>query len=303
MAIWPALAIVAAAALAAHQQRAAARRRRSWRRLHPAGHDGVIPGAEPIRHEGGGRAALLLHGFGDTPRSLAGLAQALVGRGWSVHAPLLPGHGCTLEAFERSSAEEWVTCARTSYRQLAGEHGRVAVVGISMGGALAAMLGGDEQLPPPAAAVLLAPYLIAPARAGIWTALWPAWQLWQPWVPGNAALSIRDPGARRASLAYGGATPRLLRELRAVVQFGGEGARTLRAPTLAIFSTGDYRIPLATARRAVGLFPQGTSEVHWVERSGHVITVDRDAAEVVERTVAWLERHLPDRVGARHGVR
>src|SRR5688500_13670913 len=105
------------AALGALAARSAVRRHR--RRLdvrNGLGPDGIVGGAGPLALEGGGdRAALLLHGFGDTPQSLGFLAGWLQARGWTVHAPLLPGHGRTLRAFTQSGAAAWVAHARGAY--------------------------------------------------------------------------------------------------------------------------------------------------------------------------------------------
>jgi alpha-beta hydrolase superfamily lysophospholipase len=51
---------------------------RDFERRLPVGANGIIPGAESFRLEGSSdNAVLLLHGFGDTPRTLEYLARAL----------------------------------------------------------------------------------------------------------------------------------------------------------------------------------------------------------------------------------
>jgi esterase/lipase len=42
---------------------------------------------------------LVLHGLGSTVQSVRPLAEGLAERGFAVSAPLLPGHGQTVEAF------------------------------------------------------------------------------------------------------------------------------------------------------------------------------------------------------------
>lgn len=264
----------------------------AWRKAHGIEPGSVLRGAQTILLPGGPRAALVLHGFGDTPESVAPLASALHRHGWTVLAPLLPGHGCTLEEFSRSRARDWVARASEAYRELSTRHASLALVGVSMGGALAAHLTRSPGVRKPGAVVLLAPYLAVPPRAWLWTSLWPVWRLWRPWIEGDAGASIFEPSARARSLGYGCATPRLLRELRRVVELGRRALPTLDAPTLAIFSSQDYRIPAEAAQRTFALIGATRKELHWVVRSGHVITVDHDAPEVCERTVAWLERHV-----------
>src|ERR671933_423779 len=132
----------------------------------PVGADGVVPGAaasalrqpagEPAPKEG----VLLLHGFGDTPQVFAYLAAELHARGYAVYAPLLPGHGRTLRDFAASTAEEWLAVAGEALREMRERYGRVAAVGLSMGGALATIEAArTDRLD---ALVLLAPYYDAP---------------------------------------------------------------------------------------------------------------------------------------------
>jgi len=82
-------------------------------------------------------AALLLHGFGGTPFEMQGLAGTLEQAGVAVSTPLLPGHGESLEALDRTTYADWLEAAQRSYRELEREHGRVMVAGLSMGGSLA----------------------------------------------------------------------------------------------------------------------------------------------------------------------
>lgn len=281
----------------------------AWKRLHPTGPDGVVPGAAAIALDAppaepgeASRAVLLLHGFGDTPQTVARQAQALHARGWTVRAPLLPGHGRTLAAFRASDARQWYDAARDAYRTLCSTHDAVAIVGLSMGGALATSLGAESARQAAAgvpawraarAVVLVAPFLEVSARGRTLTAIWPLWSLVRAWVPGRAEASIRDPQARAVSLGYGRSTPRLLHQLRRVVDAAHAAAPQLQAPTLMICSLTDYRVPRDAAERAHARLGSAEKQLVWVQRSGHVITVDYDAEQVTQAIVDWLERHTP----------
>jgi len=292
--VWPwcALALaVLVTATAVWRHRSLRAGERAWASAHAAAPDGVIPGAESLALDGGERAVLLLHGFGDTPQSLAPQARALHARGWTVRVPLLPGHGRNLRAFRASDAAAWQRAAHESYKTLAAAHRRVAIVGQSMGGALAMLVAGEQVAHSPCALVLIVPYLHVSAKGRALTAIWQFWSIWRAWVPGNAEASIRDPAARARSLGYGCATPRLLRELRRVVDAAAALAGAVTTPTLAIFSEHDYRISPEVARRAYSRIGAPEKTIHWVSRSGHVISVDFDGEEVTRRVLDWLERH------------
>src|SRR5690606_11164739 len=140
------------------------RARRATERLTP-GEGGIIPGAEPLHLVAGSSArghravgangaaepgvrergaVLLLHGFGDTPQSMARLAHHLHEAGWTVSVPLLPGHGRSVQAFAASGAEDWLNAARTELTDLRSKHYPVFLLGQSMGGALATILTAES---------------------------------------------------------------------------------------------------------------------------------------------------------------
>src|SRR5947207_15034628 len=125
--------------------------------------DAILKGAETIDlQEEGSHGVLLLHGFGDTPQTLSLLARRLSKSGYGVFAPLLPGHGRTIDAFRSSRAEEWIATARDSLRGMHDRYGTVSVVGLSMGAALAVIIGAESESV--ASLSLVAPYLGMPTH-------------------------------------------------------------------------------------------------------------------------------------------
>ncbi|MBV9878855.1 MAG: alpha/beta fold hydrolase [Gemmatirosa sp.] len=254
----------------------------------PLGPNGIVRGAEPITLDGDpARAVLVVHGFGDAPDSLQGLAAHLHRAGWTVRAPLLPGHGRTLDDFARSRADGWIAHARAAYAALRATHPHVAVVGLSMGGAIAAILAAES---PPPALVLLAPYVAMPRHMRLAAALHPLVTLAAPWIVSRNPRSIRDPAARVASRGYGVVAPRLLPELATVVARARRALPRITSPTRVVASRLDNRVPAAAAAAAFARLGAATKELVWLEESGHVITVDVEKARVFDLVGEWIER-------------
>lgn len=103
----------------------------------------------------GGKGILLLHGFCGSAAQMRYLAEGLHRLGYTVSAPLLPGHGATAADMRRSCFRDWLDCARCAYAALRQECSFVAVAGHSMGGLLALLLA--EQFPVDAVITLAAP--------------------------------------------------------------------------------------------------------------------------------------------------
>jgi carboxylesterase len=262
---------------------------RVYRAGHPANAQGVVIGAESFMLEGtNGRALLLLHGSGDTPQTLRYLAERLNVAGYTVSAPLLPGHGRSPRAFTDVSAEGYLATAREALDALRAKVPWVGVIGLSMGGALAAQLAAST--PEVRVVVLLAPYLTPPSDVQWVTRLAPLWGLVQPQLAGRGERSVHDPVARKASHAYGTFPPRALRALLATADAGRTALLNVTVPTLVINSREDNRIPRALAETATASM-RAPVEREWVEGCGHVITVDYCRDAVADLTLDFLARH------------
>jgi carboxylesterase len=110
-----------------------------------------------LEHAADSPAVLLIHGFPGSPAEMRPLAQALHDAGWTARGMLLPGFGAQIETLPERTAREWLDAVRDEYTALRQHHKTVAVVGYSMGGALAITLAAQVD-PKPKALVLLAPF-------------------------------------------------------------------------------------------------------------------------------------------------
>lgn len=290
-----AIAVAVAAMLLVHvalyRWRMARIRAENGARL-PLGPDGIVIGAETIDLRGStSHAALLIHGFGDTPQTVRQLSVFLHDvHGWTVRAPLLPGHGRSLAAFDAHGITAWREMVHREYAALRAQYDTVVLVGLSMGGALATIEASrDPQLP---ALVLLAPYLTPPGRAERLAPLAGIVNLLVPYLGGgDREASIFDPEARARTLGSGAAPPKRVRDLVSIAHEARFAAAEVRAPTLLMHSRSDYRIPVPLAERHPAFFSGATVvEQQWLDGCGHVITVDYARERVWAATAAWLER-------------
>jgi carboxylesterase len=266
-------------------------------RSHHAGNrsstgDGIIVGAGPIELQGtSDRAMLLLHGFNDTPQSVAHLAHALHAAGWTVSVPLLPHHGRAPEIFARDgNADEWLAEARVAWQSVRERSARPVLAGQSMGGAIALILAAEI---PPAAVVLLAPYIAMSPLARALSSVWPLWALAVPILRSDPQRGFRDAAARKAHLGGYRFTPRLVAQLRRVVQKARKALADVRAPTLVIHARTDYRIPSASALRAFSSLGASDKTLIWREDTGHVLAADGGREHVATVVAEWLDQRIP----------
>ena len=285
------LVVAAAVVVALARARTRAQARETVRQRLTLGTNGIVVGATTIDlPTDGDRAVLMLHGFGDTPQTLEYLAAYVHAQGWAVRAPLLPGHGRTLDEFAASRATEWLSFARAELDALRARYDTIAIVGLSMGGSLATILASESK--DVRAIVLLAPYLSMPTRLRRAAALHHVLGIAVPFLRGGGGRSIRDPAEVERNRAYGYTTPRLVFELSRIVARGRAAAPLVTVPTLVVQSRQDNRIPPEAAERAFALFTTPERRLIWTEGNGHIITVDYGRQTIFAAVVEWLATHV-----------
>lgn len=230
----------------------------------------------------------MLHGFGDTPQTLAPLAKQVQSRGYRVIAPLYPGHGTTAEDFLSSRAEDWMQCARDALVQLCATSDNVSIVGLSMGAAIGAVLAAESAKV--RSLVLLAPYLRVPRWIRVALQLRILWRPFIRKVDASHPESIQDPIARSESLAYGIVNAAVMTELARAVKWGWNALPRVMAPTLIVQSRNDPRVSVATALAVERRLGALEKTLVWTGAGGHVITVDYGRDIVFAETLNWISR-------------
>lgn len=101
---------------------------------------------KPLFFQGDQVGCVVIHGIGGTPANVRVISDALIARGHTVLAPLLPGHGVTVLEQSRSTGAEWLQCALDSYDRLeqAGCK-RIFALGLSLGGVLSGLIAEERK--------------------------------------------------------------------------------------------------------------------------------------------------------------
>ena len=89
---------------------------------------------------------LILHGFTGTPITLKRLARHIHKKGFSVSAPLLPGHGEPVEILNQATMEQWIDAADKAFLELKKNQENVYILGYSLGSLLALELASRREV-------------------------------------------------------------------------------------------------------------------------------------------------------------
>jgi carboxylesterase len=194
-----------------------------------------------------------------------------------------------MEAFLKSGADEWAEAARISFVAMRNRHRSVSIVGLSMGGALAAALTAQVQDVP--ALVLIAPYIEMPRSLRAAASTHRLWGRFAGEVSAQNLQSIHDPIEREKNLAYGSVTGSALYQLLKVVRRAKKALPNVKAPTLLIQSREDPRCSSRGAEHAIRKLGAREKKLVWTEGAGHVITVDYGRERVFSEVISWLDNH------------
>ncbi len=94
-------------------------------------------GAEPFLLKGGDIGVVLIHGFSGSPYQYKELSNSLSKKGYTVYAPLLPGHGTVSEKLMLVKWQDYFEKVNQDVEFLSNICNKVFVIGNSFGGNLA----------------------------------------------------------------------------------------------------------------------------------------------------------------------
>jgi len=245
------------------------------RTLHNAHLDG-----RPFAWNGGETGVLLLHGFTASPVEVRMLGERLHKLGYTVAGPLLPGHGTVPDDLNRVRWQEWTQAAEDAYRDLTGRCARVFVAGSSMGGLLALYLAAGH---PEIRGVLLYAPAILLRLAPVQEALLPLVSRFAPFRP-KPGLDEDDrwQGYHVDPLRGAVQLLRLQREVRRRLPEIEQPVQVVQGGKDTTVDTRVGEIILAGVRSEV-------KELHWMERSRHVVPLGPDLDEVVALAQRFIQ--------------
>jgi carboxylesterase len=248
--------------------------------------DDIMPGAEPYSSPGSAMGVLVLHGFTGNPFSMRPLAERCAEAGYSVELPRLPGHGTSLEDLVPRRWSDFVEVALASYDELAQRCAKVAVVGLSVGGGLTALIA--EERGSVAGCVFINPMLKGPG-ADMEQALKDLIDSGLDVLATDSKSDIKKEGTSEAK--YEGWPLRALQSVIDGVEVVDANLSAITAPSLLLSSREDHTVAPENGDEIVEK-SSGPVERIWLEESYHVATLDNDQALVESATLEFLSKVL-----------
>lgn len=248
-----------------------------------------LPDAAPFEAAGKPPACLLLHGFTGTPFEIRPVGEALARAGFAVRAPLLPGHGTTVDDLMDRRRREWCEATEDAAADLAKD-GTIVLVGLSLGALLALRIAAVRP------EIVRGVAALAPAlRLSPWSE-WPlaalarlraAPRIGIPKMGGSdirdRAMRARNPSYRAQPLRGAVQLYKLAREVEGLLG-------RVSAPILCIHGARDRTVPPAATDEVLRGVASADRQRVIMAESGHVLPLDVEREKVAREVVGFVER-------------
>ncbi|WP_322509230.1 alpha/beta hydrolase [Anaerolinea sp.] len=240
---------------------------------------------EPFFWQAGTIGILMIHGFTATPVEVRMVAERLHPRGYTVAAPLLPGHGTHPDDLNRVRWQDWVAKAEESYQQLKQTCQKIYLLGESMGALVALYLAAEHR---DAEGVIASAPAIRLQISPVQKAALPLISLFRASMP---------KGGLDASSNWQGYSVNPLKGVQQLFHFQKEVERRLPEivqPILVLMGRYDTTVHPEVGRFILERVSSPCKSLVWFENSGHVILIDQEVDTAAERIERFIEENSND---------
>lgn len=237
----------------------------------------------PFYWEAGSTGVLLCHGFTATTAEVRLLARTLNEHGYTVAAPLLPGHGTTPQDCNRFTWQDWYASVEHTFQQLAAYCQRVVIGGESTGALLVLYLASRH---PEASGILC----YAPAlRLMLGRATTILLSILAPFITSVPKEPSADdnPWQGYAVQPLKGAIQ--LKRLQKVIL---PLLPQIHQPILILQGRLDPTVHPQSPQIIYDQVSSSIKELHWLEHSTHCVILDKESGLAASLTISFLNEIL-----------
>jgi carboxylesterase len=224
---------------------------------------------------------LMIHGFTGTPKSVEPWAQGLNKKGFTVYVPLLAGHASDWREMARHDWGDWLQSAEEALSDLEQQVDEVFVAGFSMGGTIATRL--TQLFPGRISGVILLNPTIYDNHIRMIASRFLAWLI--PSIKAEGTdVAKSDPiitSQQRVSLRAANS----LHKFRHIVR---RDLPLIKTPMKIFLSVNDNVVPYSNGLLISNSVRSERNEIHFFEKSFHVVPQDYENEELVEASTDFL---------------
>lgn len=221
---------------------------------------------------------LLLHGFTATTAEVRPMAERLKEQGFTISAPLLPGHDTHPDELNKVHWQDWVQTVRKAYLELRESCDQIWLGGESMG-ALLCLLTAVE-FPEVAGLLLFAPALELKIKGS------------------KAAYFLQyfkkyfDKGSSKDNLEWKGYNVFPLKGFVQLMKLQKQVRKQLdkvTQPTLVFISKADKRVSVKTGETIINSISSNKKQLIVLEDSPHTMLLGHDKERIIDKAIEFVQ--------------
>lgn len=233
-----------------------------------------------------GKAVLLLHGWTSTPYELRRLGKYLNESGYTVHSPLLRGHGTVYTDLDNVTYKDWLIDAKRAYKELKEDYEKVFVGGTSMGANLALCLAKEHQ-EIDGLILMATPYkiryeILIKVMAKFLGLFKKYHHKFYPWTFGSRRTITRV-------ISYQTYPISSVVELFKLIGLSRKDLHKIKQPCIIMQSTSDHIIKSNSSRKIYKKINSSSKEKKYIKRSYHTFVSDIKSEHVFEDILKFLQ--------------
>ena len=239
-----------------------------------------MEGAEPFLLPGSTDGVLLIHGFTGSPAEVRLLGEFLHKKGYTVLAPRLCGHGTTVEEMANTKWSQWYSSVEDAYHILKAMCNKITVIGLSMGGLLGFKIATDYQVDKIIS--LSTPIFITDKRLD----MLPVYQMFREFVP-KKRKKYADIDSKY-TIGYSVTPLKGISNLVDLIEEIKKILPNIQKELLIIQGRRDHTVQPRSAEYIYDHVGSRQKKIVWLEKSGHIVTLDIEREEVFKQIATFL---------------
>lgn len=240
---------------------------------------------DAFTYQGGPVGLLLIHGFTGSAAEMLPLGAYFRDRGYSVHAPLLAGHGTTPEDMRHTRWPDWRTSVEQGLTVLQKEGCRyLFAAGLSMGGILALDLARRFELS--GIISMCAPIKLKDKRSWMASFL----HYIKPYLKRD---EIKPDHIERAIVPYDRTPIVCVASLNRLIRYVKRRLADIHTPALIAQAGQDETVEPSSAKTIYHRLSSEHKQLIWYEQSSHIITLDHEKEQLFQDIEAFIRNVTP----------
>ncbi len=227
---------------------------------------------------------LLIHGFTSTPQAIIDLAETIHKENFKVFLPKLPGHCTKWEDLASVTFEDWINALENKALKLLKTSDKINIVGLSMGGTLAAIL--TERLREKANTLTL---ICAPFVSKFSHSL--GYSIGRLFLKSVNGVGGDIKSTEKQEEYYNTVPVKAVGEFLKTVKVGKRSLPNIKIPVRLFYAKDDHVISNKNPKETYRLLGSSDKKLKVFTNSYHVMTLDNDAPELFDDIIEFLKEY------------